>query len=250
MEATAAQLKKEGWLKGRRPIVIMVKQTEEEAVKAAVKKAEAQKASCSPETATMVTRVRAAIAKAAAERKAAPPEDGITAVTILGWRGMSGTEQKRRMKEMGAKQKAVDIAVARSKEEKTQGALEEAFALKEEYSAWLLEGNKKITSGARCFIQGTIVKITDQRYDWRSSEERRGFAARRYVVVDMDPGSEYWVQELGNETADILKRHSKDMYEVEDKEYEGMASEQAGRIFAIGEGKTTSKKTKKKNKKK
>ena len=92
------------------------------------------------------------------------------------------------------------------------------------------------------------MKITDQRYDWRSSEERRGFAARRYVVVDMDPGSEYWVQELGNETADILKRHSKDMYEVEDKEYEDMASEQAGRIFAIGEGKTTSKKTKKKKK--
>ena len=129
--------------------------------------------------------------------------------------------------------------------------MEAAFTLKEEYSAWLLEGSKKITSGNRCLIQGTIVKITSQRYDWRSNEERTGYNAKKYVVVDSDPGSEYWVQELGNGNADLMKRHSKDLIEIKDAEYEYMAAQQAKRTYEIGEGResikvTTSKRTKRK----
>ena len=52
-----------------------------------------------------------------------------------------------------------------------------------------------------------------------------------------------------------MKRHSKDLIEIKDAEYEYMAAQQAKRTYEIGEGResmkvTTSKRTKRKKKKK
>ena len=78
---------------------------------------------------------------------------------------------------------------------------------------------------------------------------------KKFVVISSEYGAEYWVQELGNGKADLIKRHSKDVIEIKDAECEGMASKQAERTYAIGEEKestkdATSNKTKIKKKKK